>query len=95
MVIGSARQLQAKAIEVERVSWVRGAPPQDDGAGLLVQIRAHGDPAGATVETAGPRGDRMMVSFDRPERGAAPGQAAVIYRGDEVLGGGTIARLVR
>ncbi len=95
VVIGSARQLQARAIEVEQVSWVDGAPPRDDGSESLVQIRAHGDPVGATVAVAGPRGDRMMVSFAKPERGAAPGQAAVIYRGDEVLGGGAIARLVR
>jgi tRNA-specific 2-thiouridylase len=34
--------------------------------------------------------DGFVVEFARPVRAAAPGQAVVIYRGDEVVGGGTI-----
>ena len=102
VVIGSARELEAKAMEVEKVSWVSGTPPSDIGMRVLVQIRAHGEPVEATIEPAAahqpgncdPHG-RFVATFADPERGAAPGQAAVFYRGDEVLGGGTIIRLIR
>jgi tRNA-specific 2-thiouridylase len=39
--------------------------------------------------------DGWEVRFTRPQRAVAPGQAAVFYRGDEVLGGGTIGRTLR
>ncbi len=93
VVIGSAQELETRAVEVERVSWVDGTPPPDREC--LVQIRAHGDPVAATLAPADFYEDRWTITFADPERGAAPGQAAVFYRGDEVLGGGTIAQLVR
>ena len=37
-------------------------------------------------------GGAVRVDFDEPQRAAAPGQAAVLYEGDIVLGGGTIVR---
>jgi tRNA-specific 2-thiouridylase len=38
---------------------------------------------------------RVVVTFDSPQRAVAPGQSAVVYRGDEVLGGGRIAEALR
>jgi len=35
-------------------------------------------------------GDRLAVAFDAPQRSVTPGQALVLYKGDEVLGGGCI-----
>lgn len=93
VVIGSHRELRAGALEVEGVSWVNGIPPR--GADCQVQTRAHGAGVEATVEPAGTEADRWIVTFADPQAGAAPGQAAVFYRDDEVLGGGTIARLIR
>lgn len=93
VVIGSSRELEATAIEVENVSWVDGAPPT--GRDCLVQIRSHGEPVKARLDSTDSDGNHWTVTFADPERGAAPGQAAVFYRGDEVLGGGAIARLLR
>ena len=39
--------------------------------------------------------DEWSVWFSEPQEAAAPGQAAVFYRGDEVLGGGTIESALR
>ena len=39
--------------------------------------------------------DRLRVDFRSPQRGVAPGQSAVVYRGDELLGGARILDAVR
>lgn len=88
IVVGEAELLSRAGLEVERVRWVAGEPPDDRG--VDVQVRAHGEPIPARLESVW--ADRATVRFTRPERGLAPGQLAAFYRGDEVLGGGTIAR---
>ena len=57
-----------------------------------VQVKTHyrQRPVPAVAEQTGP--DELTVTFEEPQRAAAPGQAAVLYEGDVVLGGGTIAR---
>lgn len=57
----------------------------------LVQVRAHGEPMPATV-TSGP--DGWTVVLDAPAHGVAPGQGAVAYDGDEVVGAATIEEAV-
>jgi tRNA-specific 2-thiouridylase len=52
-----------------------------------VKVRYRSRPVAAAVI---PSGADWRVEFERPQEGVAPGQAAVFYRGDEVLGGGTI-----
>jgi tRNA-specific 2-thiouridylase len=53
-----------------------------------VRIRYRGEDADAVVS---PRGSADFdVEFRSPQRAVAPGQSAVVYRGDEVLGGGRI-----
>jgi tRNA-specific 2-thiouridylase len=87
-VVGPGALLARGGAELEDVSWVAGAPPV--GAPVAVQLRAHGEPVAARLEEE--RDGRAVLRFDRPARGVAPGQLAAVYRGDELLGGGTIAR---
>ncbi len=73
------------------VTFVTGAPPND--ADVEVKVRYRSRPVPATLEPAGGAGWRVM--FTDPQPGVAPGQAAVFYRGDAVVGGGTISAPVR
>jgi tRNA-specific 2-thiouridylase len=53
-----------------------------------VKIRHKHQPAPAMIESAGR--DEIRVTFDEPQRALTPGQAAVFYDGDNVVGGGWI-----
>jgi tRNA-specific 2-thiouridylase len=52
------------------------------------KIRHRHEPAAATVRVV--EGDCVEVEFDEPQRAVTPGQSAVFYSGDEVVGGGWI-----
>ncbi len=58
-----------------------------------VMTRYRGPESRATVERL--EGDRARIRFEKPQRAPAPGQAAVLYDDDVVLGGGTIVEVVR
>jgi tRNA-specific 2-thiouridylase len=58
------------------------------GTRCEVQIRHRGKPLPAVLDASGPE---VEVKLLEPVIGVAPGQSAVFYQGDEVLGGATIA----
>ncbi len=71
----------------ESLSRLAASEPAD---GLSVQIRYNGSPEPASVEVDPASPERFTVHFDRPVDAVAPGQAAVVYHGTRVLGGGWI-----
>ncbi len=85
VVIGSKDELARRKLSAHGANWF--FPPQQRFE-CQVKIRYRSTAVGATVETL--PGDRFRVEFFDPCYGVAPGQAAVCYRGDEVLGGGWI-----
>jgi tRNA-uridine 2-sulfurtransferase len=92
VVVGPGELLARRGLVADRVSWVAGEPP---GAGPFeaeVRIRYRGPDVPAVVE---PSGHRAVVEFRTPQRAVAPGQSVVVYRGDEVLGGGRIVEALR
>ena len=91
VVVGSERDLDASAVYASQPHWVDGPP--SDGEPLSARIRYHGGLTTASVRNRTAGG--FEVHFDVPVRGPAPGQAVVLYRGDAVVGGGTIERAVR
>ena len=89
LVVGSREALLASTLTVDRVNWVSiSAPGKTIRAG--VKIRARHSPAAATVIPL--EGERVRMEFDQPQSAITPGQAAVFYDGDVLLGGGWIAK---
>jgi tRNA-specific 2-thiouridylase len=88
LVVGPEEELLERGLEAEDVHWL--IDPPDGPLRAEAQIRHRSSPSPARVE---PGADRTVrVTFDAPVRAVAPGQSVVFYRGDRVLGGGTIAR---
>jgi tRNA-uridine 2-sulfurtransferase len=89
VMVGTANELGQSSLTARRVNWVSGNAPVEPFPSQ-VKIRYKANPVPAWVE---PLPDwRMAVHFDSPLRDITPGQGAVVYDGDEVLGGGIIER---
>jgi tRNA-specific 2-thiouridylase len=94
VVVGSEDDLQASELRAAGWKWVLGRPPESPARGSLrIRYRHPGSPA--SIEDEGPAADgRVRARFDSPQRAVTPGQAAVLYDGEEVLGGGWIEEAV-
>jgi len=85
LIVGTKDDLLAVGLEAEDVNWLE---ERIDGFRATVQIRHRGEAARAWIRPRPRR--RALVRFDDPQRAVAPGQSAVFYDGERVLGGGTI-----
>ena len=86
VIVGPERALYAGEAWLSGVNYVSGHPPAD-GAPVSVKIRYKSSEAPATLH---PRPGGALVRFREPQRAVTPGQAAVFYDGDTLLGGGII-----
>ena len=87
VVVGDDNELRKAACEVRDVNWIPFSALERP-IRVLVKIRHRHEPAGATVESLDATTAR--VCFDIPQRAVTPGQAAVFYSGEKVIGGGWI-----
>jgi tRNA-uridine 2-sulfurtransferase len=89
LIVGTAEELGHNELTAARTNWVSGIVPTEPFE-AEVKIRYKARPVRARVEPIG--ADRFHVLFEHPLRDITPGQGAVIYNGDQVLGGGIIER---
>jgi len=87
VVVGNDDSLRTASFEVNDVNWVSIGQPSGS-IRATVKIRHKHEPASAVVEALGDT--RARITFDAPQRAITPGQGAVFYDGDRVLGGAWI-----
>ncbi len=97
VTVGADSELATRELLAERVNWISIAALTEPMR-VRAKIRHRHEPAWATLEPAkgagrnsAGAGDAVLVTFDEPQRAVTPGQSAVFYDGDEVVGGGWIA----
>jgi tRNA-specific 2-thiouridylase len=100
VTVGPEPELLRKSFRARQLNWISvdgpvldvdrrsSAAPSRSSLRVEAKIRHRHEPAPATVYAAGP--DEVEVIFDEPQRAVTPGQSAVFYAGDEVVGGGWI-----
>ncbi len=87
LVAAPRDRLQSSSLLASEARWL-GRPPRSDEP-TTVQIRARHRAAPAVVRIID-EGRRFDVRFEEPQFAITPGQAAVVYRGEEVIGGGIV-----
>jgi tRNA-specific 2-thiouridylase len=89
VVAGEDRDLDRKRLLVDDLNWI--AVPALAGP-LSVRVKVRSRQAEAPARIVPEDGGRVLVEFETSQRAITPGQAAVFYDGDVVVGGGVIAR---
>jgi tRNA-specific 2-thiouridylase len=87
VTLGRREDLYRSEFELERVSFIAREPAEEFRTSVRIRHRAAPVPA---VVTRSQAIGRWAVALDEPAWAPAPGQAAVFYAGDEVVGGGRI-----
>ncbi len=87
VLVGPKRMLAVQAAQVIETNRIGPLPDEP----LTAKVRSMAQPVPITLEGALGHGATVTIRFETPEYGVAPGQAAVIYAGDRVVGGGWIA----
>jgi tRNA-specific 2-thiouridylase len=92
VTVGADAELATRTLRARRLNWI-SIPALTQSTRVQIKIRHRHEPAWATLEPA-PRTasgeEEVQATFDEPQRAVTPGQSAVFYDGDEVVGGGWI-----
>jgi tRNA-specific 2-thiouridylase len=87
VTVGADEELATRTLRARNLNWI-SIPELAAPMRVRVKIRHRHEPAWATLEPAG--ADEVTATFDEAQRAVTPGQSAVFYDGDEVVGGGWI-----
>ena len=89
VVLGESADLFHRGVQVQDMHWIAGSAPEKVfRCKAKLRYRHPEQPVCVTVQEDG----RVQLMFDEPQRAPTPGQYAVLYDGDIVLGGGVILR---
>lgn len=86
VVVGDESELYEGRLRATDAHWIAGRPSRPFRGQVRIRYRHRG----ASAEIV-PTGDGFEAHFEEPQRAVTPGQAAVVYKNDEVVGGGFIA----
>jgi len=87
VTVGGEQELFSQTLVANRLNWI-AIEDLTSPMRVRIKVRHRHEPAAATLEKSGP--DEVTARFDEPVRAITPGQAAVFYREDVVVGGGWI-----
>jgi tRNA-specific 2-thiouridylase len=87
LTVGFKNDLLTSQCKVENINWIQEEPIQPMNIHTRVRYR-HSAVASRLIPV---EGQAAMVQFEKPQEAVTPGQGAVFYKGDEVLGGGWIS----
>jgi tRNA-specific 2-thiouridylase len=87
VVLGTREETVRESFVASGVNWIVGEPAEKE---LKLHVRIRYNHAGAPARVTALGADRVEVQFDSPEFAVTPGQCAVFYQDDEVVGGGWI-----
>ena len=85
--MGQQEELYTRTLRTRRINLISVQDVREPMT-VMVKIRHRHEGALASIEKSGH--DEISVSFHEPQRAVTPGQAAVFYQGDVVVGGGWI-----
>ena len=88
VIVGGEENLYSRTLRARRVNLI-AVDDLHEPMRVTVKIRHRHEPALALIEKSD--NDEILVTFDEPQRAITPGQAAVFYDGDTVVGGGWIS----
>ncbi len=89
VVLGIEKDLEKDGMYVGKLIMQKYADIQGKSLETITKVRYKHEGSPATIEQ---EGEKMKVNFHEPVSGIAPGQAAVFYEGDDVIGGGWILK---
>lgn len=88
--VGPRRMLAVEAARLVETNRIGPLPPSESGTPLTAKVRSLARPVPVRLEGPLGEGQPTTIRFETPEYGVAPGQAAVLYAGERVVGGGWI-----
>jgi tRNA-uridine 2-sulfurtransferase len=87
VTVGTEAELERREMRVNQLNWI-AFERLEEPMRVMAKIRHRHEPSWAVIEPSG--ADEVRVRFDEPARAVTPGQAAVFYQEDLVVGGGWI-----
>ncbi|HTV44840.1 MAG TPA: tRNA 2-thiouridine(34) synthase MnmA [Stellaceae bacterium] len=93
VMVGPSAALAANRVSLGELNWLLPDPPCPQGVSVTAKLRSAQPPVPATLYP-GAAPDTAELVFTSPVAAAAPGQAAVLYHDERLLGGGWIRRQV-
>ena len=91
IIVGEEEEVYGDTFIVDSVNWIASTGLSSS---FSAQVKIRYNHPGSQATLSPKRQDEVEVKFEAPQKAITPGQAAVFYQGDSVLGGGWIKEVV-